>query len=53
MQYAGYQLGGVSVVEILELLLGEILPREEIFEGGGLPDHWKKSHLKGRGRALE
>lgn len=35
------------MVEILELLLGEILPREEIFEGGGLPDHWKKSHLKG------
>lgn len=41
MRYAGYQLGGVSVVEILELLLGKILPREEIFEGGGLPDHWK------------
>lgn len=44
MRYAGYQLGEVSVVEILELLLGKILPREEIFEGGGLPDHWRGGH---------
>lgn len=41
MRYAGYQLGGVSVVEILELRLDKILPREETFEGGGLQDHWK------------
>lgn len=47
MQYAGYQLDGVSVVEIPELLLGGILPREEIAEGGGLPDHWKRVIKRG------